>query len=126
MEKFLKMMTDFENNNKETNAIFPLKYKLYLKEYLKYLQEYDGGAGFIGENSYLILWSKNEILEFNQDYAVEEFLTDIVLIGSNGGDIAYGINSKGEYIEVPFIGMDDDEVIVIADYFGSFIKYLYE
>ena len=30
---------------------------------------------------------------------------------SDGGDIAYGIDVNGKYIEVSFIGMNDEEVI---------------
>lgn len=57
---------------------------------------------------------------------VEEFLPNILLIGSDGGEIAYGINSKCEYIEVPFIPMDEEEVLVIAETFEEFIQYLYK
>lgn len=79
----------------------------------------------IGEENYLILWSQDEIVEFNRDYAVEEFFPNILLIGSDGGEIAYGINSKCEYIQVPFIPMDSEEVLVIAGTFEEFIQYLY-
>lgn len=102
------------------------KYELYIKEYEQYLMEFNGGSGMIGEDNYLILWSQDEIVEFNRDYAVEEFLTNILLIGSDGGEVAYGINSKCEYIQVPFIPMDDEEVLVIAATFGEFIQYLYQ
>lgn len=47
----------------------------------------------------------------------------IVLIGSDGGDEAYGIDVNGRYIEVPFIGMDDEEVKIIAGDFDGFINY---
>ncbi|OYP44792.1 hypothetical protein CG709_04020, partial [Lachnotalea glycerini] len=89
-----------------------------------FLLPYNGGEGNIGENTYLHLWNFEDIEELNDDYGSAEFLTDIILIGSDGGDAAYGINSKGKYIEVPFIGMDDDEVNVIAGDFDGFIEYL--
>jgi hypothetical protein len=99
-------------------AIFP-------EDYTEFLNMYNGGNGSIGENSYLQLWSFEDIAELNEDYAVGEFLTSIVLIGSDGGDTAYGINKNRKYIEVPFIGMDDDEVQEIASDFDEFIEFLY-
>ena len=79
----------------------------------------------VGENNYLLLWEKNEIEELNDDYETQEFLNNIILIGSDGGDMAYGIDISGKYVEVPFIGMDDEEVKVIAEDFDSFIDYVW-
>lgn len=36
--------------------------------------------------------------------------------------MAYGIDIKGRYIEVPFIGMDDEGMQVIGNDFDEFIK----
>ena len=80
----------------------------------------------IGENSYLILWEKSDIEELNDDYEVNEFLTNSILIGSDGGDIAYGINEEGKCFAVPFIGMDDDEVELIGNNFEEFIEKLFD
>ena len=87
----------------------------------KYINEAISGEGFIGEDNYLLLWEKDEIEELNDAYETQEFLSDIILIGSDGGDMAYGINKNGDYIEVPFIGMDDSEVAVVAANFEEFI-----
>lgn len=97
---------------------------LLSNDYRDFLNQYNGGEGNIGENTYLHLWNFEDIEELNDDYGSSDFLTDVILIGSDGGDTAYGINSKGKYIEVPFIGMDDDEVNVIAGDFDGFIEYL--
>lgn len=90
-----------------------------------FIEEMISGEGMVGEESYLILWAKNELEQLNQDYEVDEYLHDILLIGSDGGDMAYGINAQGEYVEVPFIGMDD-EVEVVAGNFDEFISYLWD
>lgn len=97
------------------------KYKIFEK----YIEETVSGEGMVGENNYLILWEKSEIEEANDDYETQEFLSDIILIGSSGGGMAYGIDANGRYIEVPFIGMDDEEVEVIADSFDGFIDYVW-
>ena len=95
-------------------------------EFEPFVKEMISGEGMVGEESYLILWAKNELEQLNQDYEVDVYLHDILLIGSDGGDMAYGINAQGEYVEVPFIGMDDDEVEVVAGDFDEFISYLWD
>ncbi len=107
--------------SKEEQLNFSERYK----EFEQYLRQAITGEGMIGENNYLLLWDKNEIEELNTDYETQEFLTDIILIGSDGGDMAYGIDIMGRYIEVPFIGMDNDEVKIVADDFDGFIDYVW-
>lgn len=97
---------------------------LFPSDYKEFLLMFNGGHGSIGDNSYLKLWERDKIEEFNNDYEAPEFLNNIVLIGSDGGDTAYGINKKGQFIEVPFIGMDDEEVNIISNSFADFINYL--
>lgn len=95
------------------------------KPYEDYLRQTLSGEGMVGENNYLLLWKKNEIEELNDLYETREFLGDVILIGSDGGDMAYGIDIKGRYIEVPFIGMDDEEMKVIGNSFDDFINYIW-
>lgn len=109
---------DKKNEYSGITSIFPVDYK-------EFLNMYNGGNGSVGENSYLQLWAFEDIDELNKDYEVAEFLSDIVLIGSDGGDTAYGINQKGKFVEVPFIGMDDEEVKDVAVSFDDFIEYIY-
>ena len=93
-------------------------------QFESYLNNCISGTGIIGENSYLQLWDKNDLEELNDLYEINEFLDNCILIGSDGGDIGYGINAKGQFFEVPFIGMDDAEIHILADDFMSFIEYL--
>lgn len=95
------------------------------KPYENYLRQTLSGEGMVGDNSYLLLWEKSEIEELNDMYETHEFLSDVILIGSDGGDMAYGIDIKGRYIEVPFIGMDDEEIKVIGNNFDDFISYVW-
>lgn len=108
----------------EEEAEFRLEGKY--SKFQPFIEEMISGEGMVGEESYLILWEKNELEQLNQAYEVDEYLHDILLIGSDGGDMAYGINAQGEYVEVPFIGMDDDEVEVVAGNFDEFISYLWD
>jgi len=120
-EKTRKQLKGF-NENKADNIFVSEKYKAFEK----YVNECICGEGMIGENSYVILWEKNDIEELNDDYEVNEFLSDCILIGSDGGDIAYGINAEGKFFSVPFIGMDDTEVEIIGNDFDEFVEKLYE
>lgn len=95
------------------------------KSYENYLRQTLSGEGMVGENSYLLLWKKSEIEELNNMYETHEFLSDVILIGSDGGDMAYGIDINGRYIEIPFIGMDDEEIKVIGNNFDDFINYVW-
>lgn len=117
---FNKHIIDVDKNKEYSGitSIFPADYK-------EFLNMYNGGNGSVGENSYLELWAFEDIDELNKDYEVAEFLSDIVLVGSDGGDTAYGINQKGEFVEVPFIGMDNEEVKEVAVSFDDFIEYIY-
>lgn len=109
------------NLSLDERLMFSERYKAF-EEHLKQIIS---GEGMIGDNNYLLLWEKSELEELNDDYEVQEFLSNIMLIGSDGGDIAYGIDINGRFIEVSFIGMGDDEVKIVADDFDDFINYVW-
>lgn len=117
----ISKMKDF-NVTKEEQITLSKNYKIFEV----FLEQIVSGEGMIGEKNYLLIWNKSEIEELNNDYETQEFLSNILLIGSDGGDMAYGIDDQGRYIEVPFIGMDDREVKIIAKDFDEFIKYLWD
>ena len=119
-EKLREKLIEFNEIN-SNDSFSSNKYK----KFEKYINECICGEGSIGENSYLILWEKSDIEELNDDYEVNEFLTNSILIGSDGGDIAYGINEEGKFFLVPFIGMDDDEVEILGNNFEEFIEKLF-
>ena len=121
LDDFIKIQNKNVSKKNEYNGII----SIFPADYKEFLDMYNGGSGSVGENSYLQLWAFEDIDELNKDYEVVEFLSNIVLIGSDGGDTAYGINQKGEFVEVPFIGMDDEEVKVVAVRFDDFIEYIY-
>jgi hypothetical protein len=120
-EKLINKLANINKNKFSSTSTIPSHLP---KDYIKFLELYNGGNGFIGENSYIHLWSVDEIEEYNVGYMVEEFIPGIILIGSDGAEMAYGIQRDGKYIEVPFIGMDYNEVTVIASNFNDFINYL--
>jgi hypothetical protein len=93
---------------KELGYSFPEGYRAFL-------ETVNGGEGFIGK-SYFMLWSVEELYQFNVEYEVHKYAPGLVLIGSNGGGEGYAFDSRMKdspiYV-VPFIGMSLND----ADFF---------
>ena len=77
-------ITDFE---KYSNFKLP-------KDYVEFLKETNGGEGFVGENSYVIFWPLEKLLEYNKAYNVQEYAPGLFLIGSDGGGEAYAFDMR--------------------------------
>ncbi len=104
----------------EINISFP-------EDYIDFMLCANGGEGPIGDNSYIRLWPLQELKEANEDYAVHKFAPGLFLIGSDGGDTAYGIRIEDAvFVEVPFIGMADEEARVLSGSFAGFLRVIAE
>lgn len=96
------------------------------EDYLDFLRYSNGAEGLIGD-SYIALWSAEEILLANEGYLTRKFNPDVILIGSNMGSVGYGLTSRrGQSIvvEVPFDSADPMDVVERADSFKSFLVWL--
>ena len=92
-------------------------------DYVEFLLHFNGGEGPIG-NSYISLWSIEDIPSLNKAYAVEEFAPGLVIIGSDGGGTAYAIDKRtGKIVEVPFISMDTKLVYTIGTRLEDLLEY---
>ena len=121
MKQETKNMLNEFNLSPEEELQFGDRYKVF-EDYIKQMVS---GEGMVGDSSYLLLWEKREIEELNNGYETQEFLSNILFIGSDGGDMAYGIDVNGRYIEISFIGMADEEAKTIAEDFDGFIEYVW-
>ena len=83
------------------------------KQYLEFMKKHNGGQGDIGE-TWLELFTLENLQEIKDDYCIRDFLPDHIIIGSNGNGELYGIDSDGVYFNVPAI-MDEDDVTVLGD-----------
>lgn len=95
-------------------------------EYVKFLLHSNGGEGPIGDN-YLQLWKVEELIEDNEGYSVEECAPGLLIIGSDGGDTAYCMDTRSKkmpLVSIPFIGMDLDEVELYGSSFTKFLEIL--
>ncbi|MCK4261258.1 MAG: SMI1/KNR4 family protein [Halanaerobiales bacterium] len=102
---------------------------IFPDEYKEFMLKYNGGEGEIGENNYLVVWPLEELIELNEEYAVNEFAPGLFLFGSDGGSVAYAFDTRKESIpivEVPFIGMDLDDISFCSNTFNVFLEYLYK
>lgn len=88
------------------------------KDYVEFMKKHNGGEGDIGE-TWLILYPLEELQEINDDYEIEQFLPNHIIIGSNGGGELYGIDGKGNYFNVPVL-IDEDDVALL----GTDIEFL--
>jgi len=92
-------------------------------DYKEFLVLSNGAEGFVGENSYVMLWTLDELMEFNKAYQVPLYVPELFLFGSDGGGEAFAFNKKDKMkiVKVPFVGMD----ISLAQSLGStFIEFL--
>ncbi len=109
---------------------FELESSLQLpRDYADFLKTGDGGQGFIGNNTYLILWRLEEILEFNIAYEVHEDAPSLLLIGSDGGGEAFAFDTHSSpwpVVQIPFVGMNRELIVILAPDFASFLEYLFQ
>jgi hypothetical protein len=76
-------------------------------DYLDFLQQHNGGEGFIGDN-YIIFWRAEELADFNREYEIAKYAPGILLFGSDGGGEGYGFDTQRggmPIVRIPFIGM---------------------
>lgn len=91
------------------------------KEYLDYLFTVESTYQFGG--AYLI--EDDELLSFNADYEADEFYPGYFLIGSDGGNEAFAIEkATGNFVQIPFIGHDDETATVVGRTWPEFLAYL--
>lgn len=125
-----KFIIDFEINEPTSETLIlnlQNQIKIVLpKEYIEFMLFSNGGEGTIGQ-SYLALWRVEDIIELNEAYKVSEYAPGLLIIGSDGGDTAYCIDmniDKLPIVQVPFIGMDLDEVCICGNTFIDFLESL--
>jgi len=100
---------------------------LAIDDHLQFLAEVGGLEGTSATLGHVRLWDADDLALMNEGYCVAEFLTDVVLIGTDGGDEAFGLamrNGAVRVIQVPFIPMDDESVRLLAESFRDFLRLI--
>jgi hypothetical protein len=95
-------------------------------DFCEFLQVSNGGEGAIGE-SYLMLWTVEELGEYNEAYQVDEYAPGLLLFGSDGGGEGYAFDmrtSSPSIVMIPFVGMSLKYAKMVAPTFVAFLKKL--
>jgi hypothetical protein len=79
--------------------------------------EGDLGDGMPG---WFQLWPISEIEELNVAYEVQQNVPGYVAFGSNGGGEMLALSPAGQVVAIPFIGMEVEDAIVVADSWEAF------
>lgn len=100
-------------------------------DYLDFMRQSNGGEGFVGPISYLMLWRAEEIPERNARLEVSERAPSLLLFGSNGGDAAYAFDlasgSRARIVEIPYVDLGQSEAIrACGSSFAEFLRTLAE
>jgi hypothetical protein len=98
------------------------------KDYADFLQQSDGGEGFIGPNAYVMFWRLRELAELNAAYRVEAYAPGFFVVGSDGGGEAYAFDRRDPatpIVSLPFVGMEPSVARVIACTFQGFLEALF-
>ena len=98
-------------------------------DYITLLGYSNGGEGELGvEPGWFYLWSVEDLLKYNKGYNVEESIPGFLGFGSNGGGEMLAFDMRGEkpwnVVMIPFIGMQVEEAILIADDFNEFVHFM--
>lgn len=96
-------------------------------DYVRFLQQTNGGAGFVG-NHYLVAWPIEELIQENEGYKTQERVPGLFLFGSSGGGEAFAFDTRREsptIVAVPFIVLCLEDAIEIAPNFSAFLQHLY-
>ncbi|MBV4360598.1 SMI1/KNR4 family protein [Pinibacter aurantiacus] len=98
-------------------------------DYLDVLREFDGGEGEIGENSWLDLFSVNQIQTAIVDYKLlMEQIPDYLLFGKDSADTGYAFNKVTQTIHSFGLmsNFKTDPIKYRGSSFLEFVKRLYE
>ena len=98
---------------------FNLKLPVDYKEFLQFSNGLEGETA----DSYLVLWTAEELIELNRAYNVKEFVSNIIIIGSDGAENAFAFDTIDmSIVRLPFIGMGHIASEKFSNTFAGFLS----
>lgn len=93
--------------------------------YLDQLRLSNGGEGDLDLDPYwVVFWTAETVVEWNNDYEVPEYLPGYFAFASNGGPelLAFKVNDSGSWpiYMIPFVPMEEEYANMIAEDFEAF------
>ena len=82
--------------------------------------------GFVSSTvvSFFQLWPLAEIETLNRSYEVANYAPELLASGSNGGGEMLAFNQQNQILMVPFIGMEMEDAILVANSWADFERIL--
>jgi hypothetical protein len=120
-----------KNEGASTELIVEIQNKLDFElphDYLELMKEFNGCEGEIGENSWLNMYSIEEIIEVNEDYKLLlGQIPDYFLFGKDSADTGYAFHKKNKTIHSFGLmsNFKKDPIEFCGNHFEEFIEYLY-
>jgi hypothetical protein len=98
-------------------------------DYLDFLARSNGGDGFLSaQPCYLRLWRAEEVIGYNQDYGIGEYVPGLFAFGDTGGSAVYAFDTRGPQpwpvVAVPFVPMEASAALPVAGSFGELLTLL--
>ena len=107
MEKLFK---NFEFNENTKYKIKEINSQKLPDDYLEFMEKYNGGTGPVGRNSYMHFVKLEELIEYNKDCEINEWLPNCFCFGGDGGgnQFCYNFLTK-EYFAVDSCAIDKND-----------------
>jgi len=99
------------------------------KDYIELISEFNGGEGEIGDNSWLCLFSIEELISTNKNYhLLMEEIPDYFLFGKDAADTGYAFHKRnGTFHSFGLMSnFKTDAIRFCGNNFWEFIEYLYK
>ena len=90
------------------------------RSYMDFMRKHNGGEGSIGE-TWLSLYRIEELQQINDEYEIKKYLPEHIVIGSDGGDEFYGIDSNGMFFNVPSL-FDKQDITYLCNDMETFAE----
>jgi hypothetical protein len=130
MDEDVKKFIDRMDLNPPTTEEFlkDVEVKLGIRlpdQYKEFMLESNGAEGNVGTNSYLAIWPIEQIVQLNEEYAVNEFTPGLVYFGSDGGGMAYAFDNRVKetpIVEFPFESINIEDAKLCGNTFNEFLQ----
>jgi hypothetical protein len=98
------------------------------QDYIDLMKEFNGGEGEVGENSWLCLFSIEELATTNKDYCLlMEQIPNYFLFGKDSADTGYAFHKQNQTVHSFGLmsNFQTDSITFCGNNFVEFVEYLY-
>lgn len=98
-------------------------------QYISFMLESNGVEGTVGNNSYVAIWTAEQLVILNEEYAVNEFTPGLVYFGSDGAGMAYAFDKRVgnmPIVEFPLKSINIEDAKHCGNTFMNFLQGLFD